>query len=80
MGGGNRFASNKEVLVWATFFFFISLQCKLNPAGFLFAIDVCSFLPHSLCSHMLYFIYTFLPLSRKRRHYHAGVGGEDTSF
>lgn len=77
MGGGNRFASNKEVLVWATFFFFlISLQC----AGFLFAIDVCSFFSHSLCSHMLYFIYTFLPLSCKRRHYHAGVGGEDTSF
>lgn len=78
MGGGNRFASNKEVLVWATFFFFffISLQC----AGFLFAIGVCSFFSHSLCSHMLYFIYTFLPLSCKRRHYHAGVGGEDTSF
>lgn len=25
MGGGNRFASNKEVLVWATFFFFFNL-------------------------------------------------------
>lgn len=60
MGGGNRFASNKEVLVWATFFFFflISLQC----AGFLFAIDVCSFfLSLSVLTYAIFYIHISTP-------------------
>lgn len=63
MGGGNRFASNKEVLVWATFFFFFkshfsALASCLQLTSVLFSL--------TLCAHICYILYThFYPSAVK---------------
>lgn len=63
MGGGNRFASNKEVLVWATFFFFFNLTSVRW-------LPVCNwrlfFFSLTLCAHICYILYThFYPSAVK---------------